>query len=98
MDAREFPRIFQAIETLLPSEGEQEAFFCWLLRQPAELRAWRLFGAKLAPLLDRILAAHGDHPDPQVLRLQHTLAELLTLTRPSAPLARNTSEHNETAR
>ena len=43
----------------------------------AELRAWRLFGAELMPLLEEALAAQGESPDARTLSLQHSLAELL---------------------
>lgn len=43
----------------------------------AELRAWRLFGADVMPLLEEALAAQGDAPDARVLSLQHSLAGLL---------------------
>jgi hypothetical protein len=43
----------------------------------AELRAWRLLGAELMPHIERLLAAQGDRADRDLVRLQHTLAELL---------------------
>lgn len=47
------------------------------LSERAELRAWRLFGADVMPLLERALWAYGETPDPAILSLQHSLAELL---------------------
>ncbi len=46
-------------------------------RERMELRAWRLFGAELMPILEESLAAQGDAPDARILSLQHSLAELL---------------------
>lgn len=48
-----------------------------------ELRCWRLFGAELMPLLEAALAAQGEAPDRQILKLQHALAELLAAAAPA---------------
>ena len=47
--------------------------------QLTELRAWRIFGTEIAPLLERVLAAQGDAAEPELVTLQHTLAELRSL-------------------
>ena len=47
------------------------------LNDAMELRAWRLFGADVMPLLEAALAAQGDAPDARLLSLQHSLADLL---------------------
>lgn len=41
-----------------------------------EIKTWRMLGADVAPLLERLLASQGDKPDLQILQLQHSLAEI----------------------
>lgn len=41
-----------------------------------ELRAWRLLGAQLEPLVETALAGAGDRADRQLVSIQHSLAEL----------------------
>lgn len=45
-----------------------------------ELKTWRLLGADVVPLIERLLAAQGDAPDLTILQLQHCLAELRATT------------------
>lgn len=42
-----------------------------------ELTAWRLLGPRLLSSIERELAAQGDHAEPELIDLQHRLAELL---------------------
>lgn len=46
-----------------------------------ELRCWRFAGRDLEAFLARVLAAQGDAAEPELIQLQHTLADLL---RPAA--------------
>lgn len=46
------------------------------LKQGLELSSWRLLGLRLAPFIEGALAAAGDHADPDLIQLQHDLAQL----------------------
>ncbi len=42
-----------------------------------ELIAWREIGPALGHVLDRVLAAQGDAAEPELVRLQHELTDVL---------------------
>lgn len=42
----------------------------------AELTCWRHLGPRCQALVETVLAAQGDTPDPQLVELQHCLSEL----------------------
>ncbi len=44
-----------------------------------EAYAWRKLSPEIALQLERVLASQGDRPDPELLKLQHRVAELRSL-------------------
>jgi hypothetical protein len=44
-----------------------------------ETVVWRRLGAQMLPIVERQLACQGDHANPELIRLQHELATLLSL-------------------
>jgi hypothetical protein len=46
---------------------------------PMETVIWRRVGAQMLPIVERLLACQGDHANPELIRLQHDLATLLSL-------------------
>lgn len=49
-----------------------------------ELAAWRVAGRDVLALVERVLAAQGDGAEPDLVKLQHALAELMEFSNPTA--------------